>query len=82
MLLEINKKYLTKSGIEVVITDGLPPKDNNKREGWNGIYFGKVNGTIERFLFDGKHWDYISAYSPFGYQELNNPELDLIKEIK
>jgi len=81
MNLKIGRKYKARNGQTVLISNGLPPV-NGKRLGWNGIYFGKIAGVDERFTFEGKHWNYHSQYSPWGYQELNEPEFDLIEEVK
>jgi len=50
------------------------------------LYFGEfVDGSdkiIQRFLWNGKHWDYISQFSSFGYRELNTPSKDLVEEVQ
>jgi hypothetical protein len=83
--LEIGKHYKTKDGKIFFINDGLPPI-NNQKDGWNGIYFGEfVGGTekiVQRFLWTGKHWDYTSQFSFFGYSELNTPSNDLVEEVQ
>jgi hypothetical protein len=83
--LEIGKHYKTKDGRIIFIKDGLPPI-NNQKDGWNGIYFGEfVDGSdkiIQRFLWNGKHWDYISQFSSFGYRDLNTPSKDLVEEVQ
>ena len=83
--LEIGKNYKTREGKIVLVYNGAPPI-NGERIGWNGIYFGKfVDGSsdvVERFLFNGKHWNYVSQFSSFGGGEFNIPEKDIIEEIK
>lgn len=84
IILEIGKTYKDRSGRLIKISEGLPPIDG-KRDGWNGIYWGdSVDGKEpkiekERYTFEGKQWSYLSAFSMFGYQELNDVEKDLVK---
>jgi hypothetical protein len=85
IVLEIGKTYKDRSGRLIKITGGLPPIDG-KRDGWDGIYWGdSVDGKEpkikkERYTFEGKQWSYISGFSMFGYQELNDIEKDLIEQ--
>lgn len=90
LILEIGKTYKSKDGRLVQIIKGEPPL-NGKIDtsfgigGWKGIYWGNsVDGKepkldYERYTFEGKWWSYISQFSMSGYQELSNPEMDLLE---
>lgn len=84
LILEVGKTYKSKDGRLVKIIKGNPPIDG-KRDGWNGIYWGdsvdkkKPKIDHERYTFEGKWWSYISGFSIVGYQELSDPEMDLVE---
>lgn len=86
IILEIGKIYKSKDGRFIEIIKGNPPI-NGKRDGWDGIYWGNSVDNKEpkldneRYTFEGKWWSYISQFSFTGYQELSNPEMDLIEII-
>ena len=87
IILEVGKTYKSRDGRLVKIIKGNPPIEG-KRDGWDGIYFGKSIDNKkpkidhERYVFDGKWWSYISDFSMFGYQELSDPEMDLVEVVK
>jgi hypothetical protein len=82
--LQVGKFYKIRDGRIVFIFRGLPPIEN-KKDGWNGIYFGKfIDGSdnvVPRFLWTGKHWDYISQFSFLGYMVFNDPNKDIVAEV-
>ena len=79
--LQVGKTYKTRSGRLVKITKHCP-------EWEGGMYWGdsvdkkRPKLDHERWTPDARWWDYLSSFSMFGYQELRDPELDLVETIK
>lgn len=86
IILEVGRTYKSNDGRLIKIIKGNPPIEG-KREGWNGIYWGNsVDDKLpeidmERYIFDGVWWSYISPFSIWGYQELSNSNMNLVELV-
>ena len=80
IILEVGKTYKTKSGRLVEIIKHDP-------EWCGGMFWGtSCDGKQpeidhERWTTDARWWSYLSPFSPWGAQELREPELDFIEQI-